>query len=153
MASSSAAWLRPAGRTRAPRPAHVGIRAQACALEALDLERSGQGDTLANGVRRLTQLLPKELLVVDAWHVHMDVDAVEQRTGDALLVARHHRGRAGASLLWVLPVAAWAGLHGCSNLPGRDRFHIEALGDASGEKYAYAVQYRTLLFRMPNFPI
>ena len=41
----------------------------------------------------------------------MDVDPVEQWAGDALLVARHHRGRAGAGLLGVAVLAARARVH------------------------------------------
>jgi hypothetical protein len=44
----------------------------------------------------------------------------------------------------VTVVIARAGIHGCSDLSGNERFHIEVLASATGEIYAYAVQYRTL---------
>jgi hypothetical protein len=65
----------------------------------------------AHGVGWLAQALAAQFLVVDARHVDVDVDAVEQRAGDALLVARHHRRRAGALLLGVSGIAAWAGMN------------------------------------------
>jgi len=48
----------------------------------------GGFDAPLDGRRRLTQAGVAEFLVCDARHFDVDVDAVEQRAGDALLVAR-----------------------------------------------------------------
>src|SRR5262245_56694100 len=64
------------------------------------------GGSWAPGGGGLAQPLAAELLVVDARHVDVDVDAVEQRSRDALLLARDDVGRAGASLLCILETPA-----------------------------------------------
>ena len=97
----------------------------------------------ANGAWWLALPGSRQLLVVDTQHIHIDLDPVEQRPRDALLVTRHHRRRAGAVFLWILPVDAWAGIQGCFDLPGPTLPH-GSLGGAAGEKYAYAAQYHTL---------
>jgi len=48
---------------------------------------------------------------VDARHLNVDVDPVEQWAGDALLIARHHVGRAVAPFLRIQVIAAWAGMN------------------------------------------
>ncbi len=68
-------------------------------METLHLEHARRRDPLADGAGRLALARARQLLVVDARHVHMDIDPVEQRAADALLVACHHVGRAGAVLL------------------------------------------------------
>jgi hypothetical protein len=53
--------------------------------------RTRGGDPLAHRARWFALPLGGEFVVVDARHFHMDVDPVDQRAGEALLVARDHR--------------------------------------------------------------
>jgi hypothetical protein len=48
----------------------------------------------------------------------VDVDRIEQWTGDALLETRHDIGRADAALLAVAVVVAWAGVFAKRTLYG-----------------------------------
>jgi hypothetical protein len=76
------------------------------------------GNPLGHGVRRLAEPLSGQLLVVHSGHVGVDVDRIEQWTGDALLVTRHDIGRADAALLAVAVVVAWAGVFAKRTLYG-----------------------------------
>jgi hypothetical protein len=88
----------------------VSVGAQPRAAEAPCLHDAGGGDPRADGQRRLALALAAQLLVVDTRHVHVDVDPVEQRAGDALLVARDDRRRTGAGFLGVAMIPAGAGI-------------------------------------------
>jgi len=46
-------------------------------------------------------MLGNQFLILEARHFDMDVDAVEQETGDAFLVFGNDAGRAGAGFDWV----------------------------------------------------
>jgi hypothetical protein len=89
---------------------YVGVGQQARALEALSLTHARRGDPLAHRAGRLAQALDAELLVLDARHLDMDVDAVEQRIGDTLLVACDNCGRASAAFLRVQMPTTRAGM-------------------------------------------
>jgi hypothetical protein len=52
----------------------------------------------------------------------------------------------------VAAVIVRAGIHGCSHLLRHKRIHIEELGDASAQKTACSVQFRTLQNVMPVAP-
>ena len=54
--------------------------------KALALRRPGGFDPAPDALGWLAQALVAELGVVDARHLDVDIDAVEQRSGDALLV-------------------------------------------------------------------
>ena len=58
-------------------------------------------------------------------HVQMDVDAVHERAGDALLVALHEAHGAGAFLAVVAVESARAGVH------GRDQHEVGREGERS----------------------
>jgi hypothetical protein len=58
------------------------------------------------------------LLVSD---IDVDVDPVDRRARDALLVARDNRWRAGAAALRILKIAAWAVVHRCNQHEGRGK--------------------------------
>jgi hypothetical protein len=96
---------------------HIGVGQQARALETLGLDLPSGRNPLADSMRRLAQPLSAELLVVHAWNIYVDVDAVEQRPRDALLLARYHGGRARAVPLAVPVIAAWARIHCCDSQP------------------------------------
>jgi hypothetical protein len=42
---------------------------------------------LTNSFARLTSAIRGELLVIDARHIHVKIEAIKQRTGDSLLKA------------------------------------------------------------------
>ena len=67
---------------------------------------------LEEQVRRLAHPLIRQLFVLDAGYVHVDVDAIQQRAGDALLVAADHRIGAGALFDRVAVPTAGTGVHG-----------------------------------------
>jgi len=87
--------------------AHVGVAVRVRQREAAPLEVACQLHARADGGRRLAQTRARQLLVVHARHLHMDVEAIQQRPRDTLLVARHHRGRADTHALGVAVPAAW----------------------------------------------
>jgi hypothetical protein len=89
---------------------HIGVGQQPGATEALGLAHARRRDPLAHGAGGLALPFRSQFFVIHAWHLDVDVDPVEQRAGDALLVARDNRGRVGAGLLAVAVIAAWAGM-------------------------------------------
>ena len=66
--------------------------------------------TSAHGGGRLTQSRFREFLILDARHLHVDVDAVQQRAGDAFLVFAHHHVRACARFDRVAVISTWTGV-------------------------------------------
>jgi len=66
---------------------HVGVGQECGAGEARRLDLARTGHPLLDGRRGLTRPAIRELLVGDARHLEMDVDAVQQRSADPLLVA------------------------------------------------------------------
>src|SRR5690606_26214419 len=70
--------------------------------------------------------VPGELAKGDAWHVSEQVDTVEQRPGDAALVARHGCLRARA------------GPRGVAVVTARARVHRRDQEEARGERYRAA---------------
>lgn len=67
---------------------HVGIAGDFRAFEPLQLAFSSGLHTLTNGFRILDLPFIGQLLIIHAGNLDMDINAVEQRTADALLVAR-----------------------------------------------------------------
>jgi hypothetical protein len=67
--------------------AQIGVGAETGAFEAPGLNMPSSRNPLAVGGRRLAQPLAQQLLVVHARHVDVDLDAVEQRPRDVLLLA------------------------------------------------------------------
>ena len=70
------------------------------------LDATGGLDPLADLRRRLTETVVGELLVLNSRDLDVDVDAVEQGTGDALLVAGDHGLGGRCTLSRVSRVAA-----------------------------------------------
>ena len=66
--------------------------------KALALALAGRFDPLAHGLGRFARRAVAELLVIHPRHLDVDVDAVQQRAGDALLVLGDHGRGAGAGL-------------------------------------------------------
>ena len=66
----------------------------------------------SDGRRGLASIQGGELLFRHATHVQMDVNAIEQRAGNALLIALHHAHRAGAFMPLIAVVATRTGIHG-----------------------------------------
>jgi len=89
---------------------HLRVAINRLASEALLLKPAGAAYSFADFGRAFGRLLRRQLADFHGWHVDVDVDAVEQRAGDALLVARDDRGRADTLALGVPGVAAGAGM-------------------------------------------
>ena len=88
---------------------HAG---QVCA--ALLLYLAGGGNAGADGGAALSPGLGGQGLVLHRHGLHMQVDAVQQRAGDAAAVLLNGAGRAGTLPRGVTQVAALAGVHGGS---------------------------------------
>jgi hypothetical protein len=79
--------------------------------EARRLDRARVCDARLDGRGGLTGPAIRELLVGDPWHVEMDVDAVQQRATDPLLIAVDGPRRTGAGAPRVASVAAGTRIH------------------------------------------
>jgi len=89
---------------------HLGIGVQAEGAQAAELEFAGAVDAVADRPACFSVARIGELLVADAGDLDVQVDAVEQRSGEARALALDHRRGAGAVVLRVAEVAAGAGL-------------------------------------------
>ena len=88
---------------------HLGIDTHPLVpREAARLALAGGQDALAHMGRGFGFSLAGQLFILDAGNLDVDVNAVEQRAGDALLVAADGAGRAGAGARGVAMVAARA---------------------------------------------
>ena len=85
---------------------HVGIRQQRAAGEPRRLDLPGAGDALLDGRGEFTRPAIRQLLVGNAGDVEMDVDAVQQRSTDPLLIAADRPRSAGAGTSRIAKVAA-----------------------------------------------
>ncbi len=74
-------------------------------------------DALANLRRWFTHSVARQFFVIDPRHLNMNVDAVEERTAEAILVAHHLRERVGAFFGQVSPITTRAGVHTDANFP------------------------------------
>jgi len=78
------------------RGAHIGVCGQFRARQTLRLPRACGLDARPDGCQRFAPPLVGQLLKGHARHLDEDVDAVEQRGGEAFLVAADEGHRAGA---------------------------------------------------------
>ncbi len=65
---------------------HVGIAGKAGASEALALNLTCSLDPLGDDTGRLSQAEIGQFLIIHPGHIHMDINAVQQGTGDAMLI-------------------------------------------------------------------
>ena len=84
----------------------VGVGQQARAAKALALAHPRAAVTRSRTAREGSPCRSAASFSYGTRDLDVDVDPVEQRAGDALLVARHHGARAGALLLAVAVVSA-----------------------------------------------
>ncbi len=92
---------------------HFGVAGQRRAGEPVSLPGTGGLDPVLNGGRRFTQPVIGQFFIVDMRHFDEDVDAVDKRAADAVLVAGDQSGGAGALPERVAVVAAGTGIR-CS---------------------------------------
>ena len=78
--------------------------------QAVALDGVGGLDAGADGAAGFAEAVGEELVVVDAGDVDVDVDAVEEGAGDALLVASDGSRTTGAFFLRVIGPTARAGI-------------------------------------------
>jgi hypothetical protein len=69
--------------------AHLHVGVYVSLVEARELKSAGGVEAPANGRGGLTGIFTRQLLVAKDRHFELDVDAVEQRTGDARAIALH----------------------------------------------------------------
>ena len=79
--------------------------------KALLLNIARRLHTLANRLAGLPHSITAQLFIIRAWDFDMDIDAVEQGTGDASLVFSNGSRRTPASFLRVTEVPAGRGAH------------------------------------------
>ena len=79
--------------------------------DGFDLALTGSLNAGLDDGRRFAQPFLAELLEIDERYFDMDVDAVQQRAGDALLVAGDHAVSASAFPHRGAEMAARAGVH------------------------------------------
>ncbi len=103
--------------------AHVGVRDARRARKAGALAGAGRFDAPTHGGRGFRRADGGQLLVGDARHVEMDVNAVEQGAADPLRVAADLLVRAGAGALAVARVAARASVQLAIRPPSRCNEH------------------------------
>ncbi len=66
---------------------------------------------LTNFCGWFAQSVARQLFVIDAWYLDVDINAVEQRSANTVLTAHHLRQRVGALFGGVAPIATRAGVH------------------------------------------
>jgi len=91
---------------------HLGIGMDTSLLEALKLDGAGRIDPMANHRRGFTRIACRQILVAQRRHLDLDVDAVQQRTGDSGAVTLNLRGGAAAFFLGAGEKSARALMHG-----------------------------------------
>src|SRR6185312_12834589 len=74
--------------------------------------------------RRLAGRRAREILLRERGHLHVQVDAVEQRARDALPVARDGEARAAARMAAMAAIAARAGIHRRDELEARGKVRL-----------------------------
>src|SRR5260370_12179666 len=90
---------------------HLSVARQLRSRKALELLLTCGLHTGANRGGALTLPLIGQLLIIDAWNLHMNIDAVEQRATDALLIASDGGGRTGTFAHTIRIIATRAGIH------------------------------------------
>jgi hypothetical protein len=69
------------------RGTHVGVARQPRSIEARELPFARRQHALPHGLARLARTIRREFFVIDARHVHVNIEAIEQRAADSLLIA------------------------------------------------------------------
>jgi hypothetical protein len=87
---------------------HIRVGEGCGAGEAAGLQLAGPLHPLTDRGGGLAGAAFGELLVRDARDIEVDVDAVQERAADALLVAGDGAGGAGAGTAWIAVVATGA---------------------------------------------
>ena len=77
----------------------------------LVLNISSRLHTSANRLAGFAEAISAEFFVIYSGDFDVNIDAVKDGTGDALLVFGHHSRRTGTGLLTVPKVSARAGIH------------------------------------------
>jgi hypothetical protein len=106
------------GRVEFAEDAHVGWRHVRVAYYSAVVRGESRVLTLSRGLhsrahhrRRLAHTLAGELFIRHARHLDVDINAIQQRPADALLVARDHRRGTSTFLGGVTVIAARTGIH------------------------------------------
>src|SRR4029453_7956145 len=68
-------------------------------------------DPLTNRGRRLFSALAGDVAILNSGHVNVQIDAIQQRAGDALAITLHLSRTATAFAFEIAKIAAWAGIH------------------------------------------
>jgi hypothetical protein len=79
--------------------------------EPFHLDLTRQHHPPSDRSRRLTGLFRRQLSVFDCRNLNVQINAIEERAGDAAYVFLDLHRRAGTLLVWISIVAAGTGLH------------------------------------------
>ena len=66
--------------------------------------------------RRFADSMSAQFFITHPGNFDVNVDVVQQRTRDPLLIFGYDRSRASASLLAIPIISAWTGIHRCDQL-------------------------------------
>ncbi len=89
---------------------HLAVGVQAEGRKALTLDLTGGVDTLADDCAAFSQRLVGQVLVRDARHLDMEIDAIEEWTEEAAAVTLQHRRGAGATAGGITAKATGTGM-------------------------------------------
>ena len=92
--------------------AHLGVGVDVSFLKPLQLNRPRIIDALANHLRGFSGVAAGEVLIADRRHFDLNVDAIEERAGDARAIALDLQRRADAFFLRIGEKTAGARVHG-----------------------------------------
>src|SRR4051812_10378803 len=81
------------------------------ASEASVLSLSRMRDAFPNGKRFFFRALARNIAILNRRHFNMQIDSVEQRTGNPLAITLHLDWTATAFAFEIAKVSAWAGIH------------------------------------------
>src|SRR5258708_162768 len=91
---------------------------------SVDLAAARALDALAYRRRRLAGPSPFQLARIQRRRIHVQVDAIHKRSGDAHAVTRHEIGRAVTPSRVMPEVTAGAGVHRRHELEARGKIHL-----------------------------
>src|SRR5439155_2240479 len=111
----------------------------------------GADDAFANGIGAFLRALAGDIAIFDRRHFNMQIDAIEQRPGNALTISLHLHRSAAAFALEIAEVAARARVH-CGDEHELRRKRDAACGAGDGdfavfERFAHHLQCRSIEIR------
>src|SRR5688572_21800816 len=109
---------------------HLSVRLNVCSAKSLALEPPGPLHALANRGGCLTHLRRRHFIARQSGNFDLEVDAIEERTGDLREIASDLDRRARALATRVVEKPAWARIQrGRESEARRERHRLRGAGD------------------------